>query len=140
MRKQYPTKLYEWKMLVLKMLFHLFPFFNFKTTTVDLSKTVTVARSLSNATVSPLQSKQSLNLQRPGKDPALQESLDFVRQSQSKLAQEYLSHIMRKQNFCPCKNKGAEQLCSNCTAYQRLCFRYMDSAMHHLLTSKISSF
>ena len=34
---------------------------------------------------------------------------------------------MGKQDFCLCENKGADQLCSNCTADQRLCSRYMDS-------------
>ena len=29
--------------------------------------------------------------------------------------------------FCICENKGADQLCSNCTADQRLCFCYIDS-------------
>ena len=33
-----------------------------------------------------------------------------------------------KTGFCLCKNKGADQLCSNCTADQRLCIRYTDSA------------
>ena len=31
---------------------------------------------------------------------------------------------MRKTDFCLCKNKDTNQLCSNCTADQRLCFRY----------------
>ena len=38
-----------------------------------------------------------------------------------------LSHVMRKLDFCICENKAADQLCSNCTADQRLCFRYLDS-------------
>ena len=29
----------------------------------------------------------------------------------------------RKLEFCLSENKGADQLCSNCTADQRLCFR-----------------
>ena len=32
-----------------------------------------------------------------------------------------------KNNKLQRKNKGADQLCSNCTAEQRLCFRYTDS-------------
>ena len=40
--------------------------------------------------------------------------------------------------FCLCENKGADQLCSNCTADQRLCFRYMDS-IFLLHNSEISS-
>ena len=35
----------------------------------------------------------------------------------------HMSRVMRKADFCLCKNKGADQLCSNCTAEQRLCFR-----------------
>ena len=37
-----------------------------------------------------------------------------------------MSRIVRKRDFCLCENKGADQLCSNCTADQRLCFRYKD--------------
>ena len=40
---------------------------------------------------------------------------------------------MRKPDFCLCENKGADQLCSNCTADQHLCFRYMDSKILLLL-------
>ena len=47
---------------------------------------------------------------------------------------------MRKLDFCLCENKGADQLCSNCTADQHLCFRYMDDAVPPLPISKISSF
>ena len=38
-----------------------------------------------------------------------------------------MSCIMRKPDFCLCENKDENQLRSNCTADQRLCFRYMDS-------------
>ena len=38
------------------------------------------------------------------------------------------------------ENKGADQLRSNCEADQRLCFRYMDSAIPLLLKFEISSF
>ena len=34
---------------------------------------------------------------------------------------------MRKPDVCICENKDADQLCSNCTADQRLCFRCIDS-------------
>ena len=37
------------------------------------------------------------------------------------------------------ENKGANQLCSNFTADQRLCFRYTDSTIPLLSKSKISS-
>ena len=41
-----------------------------------------------------------------------------------------MSHIiMRKPAFCICKIKDADQLSSNCTADQRLCFRYMDNTI-----------
>ena len=39
----------------------------------------------------------------------------------------YMSHVMRKLDFCICENKGADQLHSDCQADQHLCFRYMDS-------------
>ena len=47
---------------------------------------------------------------------------------------------MRKPDFCLCKNKDADQLCSNCTADQRLCFRYSDSTIPLLPLPKISRF
>ena len=36
---------------------------------------------------------------------------------------------MRKPFFCICKNKGADQLCGDREADQRLCFRYTDSSI-----------
>ena len=50
-----------------------------------------------------------------------------------------LSRIVRKPDFCPCENKGADQLRSNCEADQRLCFRHSDSTIPLLLVAKISS-
>ena len=47
---------------------------------------------------------------------------------------------MRKPTICICKNKDADQLCSNCTADQCLCFRRTDSTIIPLLISKVSSF
>ena len=44
---------------------------------------------------------------------------------------------MRKPDFCLCEKKDADQLCSNCTADQRLCFRYTDNTT---LSSKIRNF
>ena len=41
----------------------------------------------------------------------------------------FLSLVMRKPDFCISKNKDADQLCSKCTADQRLYFRYMDSTI-----------
>ena len=38
-----------------------------------------------------------------------------------------MSHIQENQLFCICKIKDADQLCSNCTADQCLCFCCMDS-------------
>ena len=46
---------------------------------------------------------------------------------------------MRKPVICICKNKGADQLCSNCTADQHLCFRYIDTTIPLLPKSEISS-
>ena len=42
---------------------------------------------------------------------------------------------MRKQTFCVCENKDADQLRGNSEAYQRLSFRYIYTASkvkHHL--------
>ena len=51
-----------------------------------------------------------------------------------------LSLAMKKPDFCLCKNKGADQLCSNCEADQQLCFCYTDSTIPRLLKSGISMF
>ena len=40
-----------------------------------------------------------------------------------------MSHIMRKPDFGQCKNKGADQLRSNCEADQHLYFCYTDSTI-----------
>ena len=50
-----------------------------------------------------------------------------------------MSHVMRKSAFCICENTGADQLCSNRTAAQRLCFYYIDSTIPLLPKSVISS-
>ena len=50
-----------------------------------------------------------------------------------------ISRIKRKTDFLLCENKGTDQLCSNCKADQRLCFRISDSTKPLLLISKISS-
>ena len=47
--------------------------------------------------------------------------------------------VMRKQAFCICEHKAADQLCGNCAADQRLCFRYIDSKIPLLPKSEISS-
>ena len=50
----------------------------------------------------------------------------------------YMSGVVRKPAFCIWENKGADQLRGNREADQRLCFRYMDSTIPLLPTSKIS--
>ena len=50
-----------------------------------------------------------------------------------------MSCIMRKPTFCICENKDADQLCGNCKADQRLCFRYIDSTILLLSKSEILS-
>ena len=45
--------------------------------------------------------------------------------------------FMRKPDFCLCENKGADQLCKNCTADQHLCFRHSDSTIFLLPKSTI---
>ena len=52
---------------------------------------------------------------------------------------DHMSCIMRKSDFHICENKGADQLCSNCAADQRLCFRYIDGTILLLPKSEISS-
>ena len=47
---------------------------------------------------------------------------------------------MGKPTICIGENKDADQLRGNREADQRLCFRYSDSTIPPLLTSKISSF
>ena len=46
---------------------------------------------------------------------------------------------MKKPAFCICKNKGADQLCVNRKTDQRLCFRYIDSAIPLLSKTEMSS-
>ena len=46
---------------------------------------------------------------------------------------------MRKEAFCICENKDADQLRGNREADQRLCFRYADSTIPLLPKSEISS-
>ena len=43
---------------------------------------------------------------------------------------------MRIPDFGKCENKDADQLCSNCTADQCLCFRFPDSTIPVLLEAK----
>ena len=47
---------------------------------------------------------------------------------------------MRKLDHCLYENKGVDQLYSNCTADQRLCFGFTDSTIPLLPQSEISSF
>ena len=47
---------------------------------------------------------------------------------------------MIKTDLSLCGNKGADQLCINCTADQRLCFRYSDSTIPILVKSEILNF
>ena len=46
---------------------------------------------------------------------------------------------MRKPTICIGENKAADQLCSNCTADQRLCFRYTDSTILFFLNPKFQA-
>ena len=49
------------------------------------------------------------------------------------------SYYMRKLDICICENKGADQLCSNCTSDQRHYCCYSDSTILLLLIAKLSS-
>ena len=46
---------------------------------------------------------------------------------------KYMSSVMGKPTYFICENKGADQLRGNREADQRLCFRYMDTAIPLLL-------
>ena len=48
----------------------------------------------------------------------------------------HMSRVMRTTDLCLCENKCADQLCSNCIADQRICFRYTDREIPLLLISK----
>ena len=52
---------------------------------------------------------------------------------------DYMSGVMRKQAFCICENKDADQLRCNREADQRLCFPYTDSIIPLLPKSEISN-
>ena len=52
----------------------------------------------------------------------------------------HMSRVLRKPDFSLCENKDADQLCSNCTADQHLCFRYLGSTIPPLPLPKISRF
>ena len=51
----------------------------------------------------------------------------------------HLRHVITKPALCICDNKGAGQLRGNRAADQRLCFRYIDSAIPLLSKSEIGS-
>ena len=51
----------------------------------------------------------------------------------------YEPRLMRKQAFCICENKDADQLRGNREADQRLCFHYLDGTIPLLLKYDISS-
>ena len=51
-----------------------------------------------------------------------------------------LSCPVGKPTICIGENKGADQLCGNREADQRLCFRYTDSTFYRLFKTEISSF
>ena len=50
-----------------------------------------------------------------------------------------MSRVVRKPDFCICKNKDADQLRGKREADQRLCFRYTDSTIPLLPKYEISS-
>ena len=52
---------------------------------------------------------------------------------------DYMSRIVRKADFCICKNKDTDQLHGSREADQRLCFRFIDSTIPLLPTYEISS-
>ena len=55
------------------------------------------------------------------------------------VSKNIMSRVVRKPDFCICKNKDADQLRGNCEADQRLCFHYTESTIPLLPKSEISS-
>ena len=46
-----------------------------------------------------------------------------------------VSHRKKKTSICVCETKGADKMCSNYAADQRLSFRYADSTIHLLISN-----
>ena len=63
----------------------------------------------------------------------------FIHEKQLPLSICHLSRVMRKPTFCICEYKDADQLRGNLEADQRLYFCYLDSTIHLLTKSEISS-
>ena len=61
------------------------------------------------------------------------------RQTRVKEIHSDLGRIMRKSDFCTCKNGGAYRLCCSCTAGQRLYFRYKDGTCIYEIASIYAS-
>ena len=51
-----------------------------------------------------------------------------------------VNNAMRKPDFCIGENKGADQLCSNCTADHRLCFRFFTDIKYLKLLATFCDF
>ena len=68
-----------------------------------------------------------------------QVSIDFLSIKHWNRLDAYMSRVMRKPAFCICENKGADQLHGNREADQRLCFRYINSAIPLVPKFEISS-
>ena len=69
----------------------------------------------------------------------VQDQLLFFRLSSLHFVVYDLSRFVGKPDFLVCENKGADQLCNNCTADLHLCIRYTDLTIL-LHKYKISSF
>ena len=50
---------------------------------------------------------------------------------------DHRSLVKRKPAFCICENKGADQLCGNREADQRLCFCYTGSTISLFMSSNL---
>ena len=77
----------------------------------------------------------SYNAVKPTKDA---DGINKMVKTLTRLGKYIVSLIMRNLAFCICKNNGADQLGSNCTTDQRLCFRYIDGTIPLLPKSEIS--
>ena len=70
--------------------------------------------------------------------PVAQSIVSLTRSLRCQLI-KYMSLVMKKQTFCICENKDADELRGNREADQRLCFRFIDSTIPLLSKSEISS-
>ena len=104
--------------------------------TAELSNTINLIAALTGLSTSPIR-KQISTTSAQTKEMKMSKP---AKQGSQILAEHNMSRVVRKQAFCICENKDADQLRCNREADQRLCFRYIDSTIPLLYKSETSSF